>query len=204
MGSHVSVTTSPPPAATEQPEKQSAVLSQYKNNSHPVVDLALRLFLFITSLVAIIVMLISKQTKLIQVTPGHAVLLTGKFSYIPSFIYLITALSVVCLYSIITGALSVLALMKPGGISTKLQFHFVMFDALLLGIMASATGAATGVAYTGIKGNSHTGWNKMCTTYDSFCFRAAASILLSLISSITILLLVLLSTHMLYKKTTRR
>ncbi|CAI9284740.1 unnamed protein product [Lactuca saligna] len=202
MGSHVSVTTSPPPAAAEQPEKQS--LSQYKNNSHPVVDLALRVFLFITSLVAIIVMLISKQTKLIQVTPNHAVLLTGKFSYIPSFIYLITALSVVCLYSIVTGALSVLALMKPGGISTKLQFHFVMFDALLLGIMASATGAASGVSYTGIKGNSHTGWNKMCTTYDSFCFRAAASILLSLISSITILLLVLFSTHMLYKKTTRR
>ncbi|KAI3690536.1 hypothetical protein L2E82_48614 [Cichorium intybus] len=202
MGS--SDTKTPPPAAAEQPMKQSAPPPQYKCNSRPVVDVALRVLLFATALVAIIVIATSKQTKMIPVAPGLAVPLTAKFNYVPSYIYLVTALSVACLYSIVTGALSVLALTKPGGISTKMQFHFVMFDALLLGIVASATGAAIGVSYIGLKGNSHTGWTKICNTYDSFCMYSAASILLALISSITLLLLVWLSIYVLYKKTTRR
>ncbi|KAI3756080.1 hypothetical protein L1987_55893 [Smallanthus sonchifolius] len=114
------------------------------------------------------------------------------------------ALSVASLYGIITGVLSALALMKPEGISTKLQFHFVMFDALLLGIVAAATGATGGVAYIGLKGNSHTRWNKICNTYGSFCFHFASSILFSLISSITLLLLVWFSLYVLSKKIARR
>ncbi|KAI3703672.1 hypothetical protein L1987_73864 [Smallanthus sonchifolius] len=126
-----------------------------KSSMGLVVDVALRVLLLATGLVAIIVMVTSKQTKMIPVAQGLAVPLDAKFNQSPAFIYFVAALSVACLYSVITFVLSVLALMR-GGISTKMQFHFVMFDALLLGIVAAATGAAGGVAYIGLKGNSHT------------------------------------------------
>ncbi|KAK1417889.1 hypothetical protein QVD17_27024 [Tagetes erecta] len=187
----------------EAPLKTSAPQADYNRSKGLVVDVALRFLLFATALVALIVMVTSKQTKMIPVAPGLAVPLDANFNQSPAFIYFVAALSVASLYSIVTVALSILALMK-GGISTKLQFHFVMFDALLLGIVAAATGTAGGVAYVGLKGNSHTRWNKICNTYGSFCFHVAASILLSLISSISLLLLVWLSIYVLFKKIARR
>lgn len=165
-----------------------------------VVDVLLRVLLFVTALVAIIVIVTSKQTKLIPVAPGLAIPLTAKFNQLPAFIYFVAALSVACLYSIVTGGLSVLALMKPGG-GLMLQFQFLIFDALVLGIVAAATGAAGGVGYIAFKGNSHARWSKVCDTYGSFCSRSAASIFLSLVSSITLLLLVWLSIYVLSKKT---
>nr|GEV48988.1 CASP-like protein 1 [Tanacetum cinerariifolium] len=114
------------------------------------------------------------------------------------------SLSVACLYSTISGVLSILTSMKTGGKTSNLQFYFVIFDVLLLGIMASATGAAGGVAYIGLKGNSHTGWTKVCNVYGFFCFHFAASIFLSLLSSIILLLLVWLSIYVLFKKITRQ
>lgn len=75
---------------------------------------------------------------------------------------------------------------------------------LLLGIVASATGASAGVGYIGLKGNSHSGYNKICNRFDTYCLHTGASILLSLIASITLLLLVWLSGYTLSKKIARR
>ncbi|KVH91392.1 CASP-like protein 1 [Cynara cardunculus var. scolymus] len=190
-------------AATPPPEyNRSRGSASFKK--HALLDVLLRVLLFATALIGIIVMVTSEETKQIPVAPGLAVTRTAKFSNSPAYIYFVAALSVAGLYSIITGLVSVLSLMKPGGISTKLQLHFVMLDALLLGIVAAATGSSGGVGYIGLKGNSHSRWNKICHTYGSYCFHFAASILLSLISSITLLLLVWLSIYVLSKKIARR
>lgn len=66
--------------------------------------------------------------------------------------------------------------------------------------MAAATGAAGGVAYIGLKGNSHVGWKKVCNVYDEFCRHLGASIAVSLFGSIVLVLLVLLSVYSLSKK----
>ncbi|KAI3692495.1 hypothetical protein L6452_32311 [Arctium lappa] len=206
-------TATPPHAAgsMEVPLKTSLAPPEYNGSSggggfkkHALLDVLLRVLLFATSLIGIIVMVTSEQTKRIPVAPGISVTRTAKFSNSPAYINFVATLSVAGLYSIITGLVSGLALMKPGGISTKLQFHFVMLDALLLGIVAASTGAAGGVGYIGLKGNSHSRWNKICHTYGSYCFHFASSILLSLISSITLLLLVWLSIYVLSKKIARR
>ncbi|GJT98029.1 CASP-like protein 1 [Tanacetum coccineum] len=190
--------------AQEAPLKSSTHEHEYKSSFGLVADVALRVLLFATALVAIIVMVTSEQTKKIPVAPGISISRAAKFNHAPAFIYFVAALSVACLYSIITGALSAFALLKSDGHSTKMQAHFVMFDALLLGIVAAATGAAGGVAYIGLKGNSHTNWKKICHTYGSFCFHFSASLILSLISAITLLLLVWLSVYVLSKKVARR
>jgi uncharacterized protein (TIGR01569 family) len=67
-------------------------------------------------------------------------------------------------------------------------------------IMASAVGTAGGIAYVALKGNTHTHWLKICGTYGNFCRYMGASIFLSLIASIILVLLVVLSAYSLYKR----
>ncbi|KAK1430823.1 hypothetical protein QVD17_13860 [Tagetes erecta] len=190
----IDTTTAPPSATTGKPSKPSP------DRIGPVVDVGLRFLLFATALVAVIVMVTSKQSKLVTLVPGLSIHVVAKFSQSPAYVYFVAALSVACLHSVITGVLSVLVVLKPGGNSTTLQSHFVILDALLLGIVAAATGAAGGVGYIGYKGNSHTQWQKVCNHVGSFCAHFAVSIFLSLISSITLLLLVWLSVYTLSKK----
>ena len=71
---------------------------------------------------------------------------------------------------------------------------------VFVGIVASATGAAGAVAYIGLKGNSHVGWNKICGVYDKFCRYIGCSIALSSIAAILLVLLSMMSAFTLYKK----
>lgn len=71
---------------------------------------------------------------------------------------------------------------------------------LLLGIVASATGAAGSVTYIGLKGNTYVGWREICTLYGKFCRYLGASIGVSLFASVMLVLLVLLSVYSLSKK----
>ncbi|KAK6122950.1 hypothetical protein DH2020_043310 [Rehmannia glutinosa] len=156
-----------------------------------LAEVVLRFLLFASALVAVVVMVTSKQTK----NPLPA----AKFNHSPAFIYFVAALSVAGLYSIITTLLSFYALLKPG-CCPKVLSHFVIFDVLLLGIVAAATGTAGAVAYIGLKGNSHVGWRKICNVYDDFCKHVGASVFVSLFASIVLAFLVLLSVYALSKK----
>lgn len=76
----------------------------------------------------------------------------------------------------------------------------VLFLQLLLGIVGAATGSAGAIAYTGLKGNSHLGWGKVCDVFDKFCTYVAVSVAASLFASVVLALLVLLSLYTLSKK----
>lgn len=72
---------------------------------------------------------------------------------------------------------------------------------LILGIIASATGTAGGVAYLGLKGNSHVvGWNKICHVYDKFCRHVGASIAVALFGSVVTVLLIWLSAYSIHSR----
>ncbi|KAI3469438.1 hypothetical protein Pfo_026101 [Paulownia fortunei] len=165
-----------------------------------LVDVVLRFLLFASALVAVVVMVTSKQTLLLPIPfPPFQIYRSAKFKHSPAFIYFVAAFSAAGLYSIITTLLSFYALLKPG-CYLKLVSHFVIFDVLLLGIVAAATGAAGAVAYIGLKGNSHVQWGKICNLYDDFCKHIGASLAVSLFGSIVLALLVLLSVYSLSKK----
>ncbi|KAL7601406.1 hypothetical protein Lser_V15G22567 [Lactuca serriola] len=200
---HAAVSMEVPLKTSAPPPEYSATRGAGGSKKHAVVDVFFRVVLFATSVAAIVLLVISNQTELIPIAPGIAISRTGKFSHSPAHINLLATLSTAALYSIITGLISVFALRKPGGTSTKLKFHFVIVDSLLLGIMAAATGASGGVSYVGLKGNSHSRWNEICDTYDTYCIRVGASIALSLVSSVTLLLLVWINTYALSKKIAR-
>ncbi|GFZ08970.1 CASP-like protein [Actinidia chinensis var. chinensis] len=193
----------PEPEKVAPPPEAAAPPMECAPRDHSVVaDVVLRLLLFACSVVAVVVMVTSKQTEVVgrlPVAPFSPVFKPAKFNHSPAFIYFVAALSVAGLYSLITTVVSFLALLKPG-YSTKLIPHFVIFDVLVLGIVASATGTAGGVAYIGLKGNSHVMWNKVCNVYDKFCQHIAASVGVSLVASIVLVLLVFLSVYSLSKK----
>lgn len=71
---------------------------------------------------------------------------------------------------------------------------------VMLGLVASATGTAGGVAYIGLKGNSHTGWMKVCNVYDKFCRHLAGSIAVALFASFVLVFLIILSVFSLHRK----
>ncbi|XVF28406.1 hypothetical protein REPUB_Repub15cG0026800 [Reevesia pubescens] len=169
--------------------------------NYSVVDVALRVLLFAASLSSVVVMVTSKQTELVPVPglPNVRLPLPAKFNHSPAFIYFIAALSVTGFYSIITTLASVSLILKPTYTKSFLLV-FAFLDALFVGIVASATGAAGSVAYIGLKGNSHVGWNKICGVYDKFCRHIGSSVALSLFAAILLVLLTMMSTFSLYKK----
>ncbi|KAI3692482.1 hypothetical protein L6452_32298 [Arctium lappa] len=205
----VNDTTAPPHATVdmEVPMKSSAppppgykAATAGAGDHDWVVEATLRALLCVTSLAGVIVMVTSKQTEMIPISPTMAVPMDAKFNHSASYIYYVAALSVAFLYSIVTGASSVLALKNAGGSSVKRQFHMVILDSLLFGIVASAAGATTAVSYIGLKGNSHSRWHEICHVYDSYCRHLKGSISLSLMSSIELLLLIWLAFYVLSKK----
>lgn len=76
----------------------------------------------------------------------------------------------------------------------------VMMTQLILGVVVSATGAAGGVAYVGLKGNEHVQWQKVCNVFDKYCRHIAGSLAVSLFASVVLVLLIWLSAFTLHKK----
>ncbi|XP_071727359.1 CASP-like protein 1 [Rutidosis leptorrhynchoides] len=160
----------------QPPEHMVANKENGVNKSHGVLDVALRVVLSMSALAAVIVMVTSKQSKLIHFSPTLALPLDANWTQVPSYIYFVVALLVACVYSIVTGLQSLSALKLTGGRSTKKQFHVAIVDSLLFGIVSSAMGATMGVAYIGLRGNKYSYWKEICNAYGSFCHHLAASI----------------------------
>jgi uncharacterized protein (TIGR01569 family) len=66
--------------------------------------------------------------------------------------------------------------------------------------MASATGSAGGVAWIGLKGNTHTNWTKICNIYGNFCRHIGSSVFLGLVASVILVLLTILNAYCLYRR----
>lgn len=162
-------------------------------------DIILRFLLFAASLVAVVVTVTANQTTILPLPSGPTPW-PAKFRYTPAFVYFVAAFSVSGLYSIITILASLYVIKKPT-LKTKLLLYFIFWDVLILGITASATGTAGGIAYLGLKGNSHVvGWNKICNRYDKFCRHVGASIGVALFGSIVTVLLIWVSAYSIHSR----
>ncbi|XP_050116991.1 CASP-like protein 1D1 [Malus sylvestris] len=159
-----------------------------------LADVALRFLVFAASLTSVLVMVTSKQTVFRGRFPVKA-----KFNHSPAFIYFVAALSVAGLYALLTTLASISVIWKPI-CPPKMLLHFAFLDVLILGLVASATGTAGGVAYIGYKGNEHVMWQKVCSAFDKYCKHIAGSLATSLFASVLLVLLVWLSTFTLHKK----
>ncbi|KAL0329680.1 UNVERIFIED_CONTAM: CASP-like protein IN26 [Sesamum radiatum] len=194
------------PEPVKAPEKEAPPLEMRGPAEKPLSglfglgDVVLRFLLFASALVAVILLVTSNQTKRIPIpVPPYLIPRTAKFTQAPALIYYIAAISVAGFYGAITTLISLYALTKPGSFP-RVVSNFVIFDVLLLGIVAAAVGAAGAIGYTGLKGNSHVQWGKLCNVYGYFCRHISASISVSLFGSIVLTLLILLSVYALSKR----
>ncbi|KAF0909317.1 hypothetical protein E2562_034957 [Oryza meyeriana var. granulata] len=173
------------------------------NNSG--AHLALRALLFSVSLSALVVLVTAKQTVMVPVVlrPPQVVIapVPAKFTHSPAFIYLLAALCATCFYSLITAISSLRLLSSSSACSAKTLFLLILLDVLYAGVMASATGTAGAVAWLGLKGNSHSRWNKICNVYGKFCRHIGSSTILALVASIVLVLLAFLNAYSLYRRT---
>nr|CAB3452660.1 unnamed protein product [Digitaria exilis] len=150
-------------------------------------DVALRALLFAVTLAGLVVLATAKQTVLFPVPLlGVVVPMPAKFKDSPAFI-LLTAVG-----KLVSGS---------SASTAKNIFLLLLLDVLYAAVMASATGSAGGVAWIGLKGNSHTRWNKICDAYGNFCRHIGSSVFLSLIASIILVLLAAINAHSLYRRT---
>ncbi|KGN57070.1 CASP-like protein 1D1 [Cucumis sativus] len=173
----------PPPPSTAAPGGMNLFL----------VGVVLRFVVFAAAVSSVVVMVTSKQTvvnKLRGVPPGFPV--EAKFDDSPAFRYFVAALSVAAFYSLVTGLSSLFVIAKPN-CHTKSLLHYAIWDTFILGVVASATGAAGGVAYIGLKGNTHVRWDKVCYAFDKFCRHVGASLATSLFASVVMVLLIWIS-----------
>ncbi|CAN6171721.1 unnamed protein product [Urochloa humidicola] len=169
----------------------------------PGADLALRALLFAVTLAGLVVLATAKQTVVFPVTLPQVpqvlfVSMPAKFKDSPALIYLLVVLCVTCLYSLLT-ALGSLKLIS-GSSTPKTLFLLLLLDVFYAAVMASAMGSAGGVAWIGLKGNSHTRWNKICNTYGKFCRHIGGAVFLGLVASIVLVLLAALNAHSLYRR----
>ncbi|KAL8158055.1 hypothetical protein AgCh_002678 [Apium graveolens] len=183
------------------PESQS-MSQDHKKNGYgstelakyaAVVEVVLRFTLFLTSLAPVLLLATSKQTVFFRLPfPPYGVSVSAKFTDMPALVYEISALSVACLYSIITGLLSIFAYIKGANRSAKLMFNIFVMDMLLFGIVAAAAGAGGEAAYIGLRGNKAAKWPKICTTFDTFCLHVGFSCLTSSFAAMTLIFLIIL------------
>lgn len=183
-------------------EQPAAVAAGSSNYSCIGADVGLRVLLLAASIVAVVLMVTSKQTEIIPVPtiPGLTIANPAKFDDSAAFVFFVAALSFAGLYSIITTIASLTALGKSS-VPAKYFWILAVHDLLVLGLVAAATGTAGGVAYIGLKGNSHVNWGKICNVYDKFCRFIGSSIAVSLFAAVVLVLLVAINVYSLYRRT---
>ena len=189
-------------ASIEQP---ACKISDERRRSKPTVnlfkaDLALRLLLLVAAVAVLVLMLTGDQTVHFGIPfSSFSLTLSAKYNYSPAFVYLLVALAVAAVYSLLTAVVAALSVRKPSP-PAKLLFLLTLLDVIMLGVVASATGAGASVGYVGLKGNSHTGWMKICNIYGDFCRHVGVATIVSLVSSFILILLVIISTYSLYRR----
>ncbi|XP_077219197.1 CASP-like protein 1E2 [Tasmannia lanceolata] len=156
-------------------------------------DFLLRIAAVVTTLVAAIVMGVAKETKLI---PLLGLSVTAKWHYSSAIVFFVVVNSIACAYAAISLVLSIANRTATGGLALCL----IIFDLTVTALLFSAVGAASTIGVLGYNGNSHLNWNKVCTGFDKFCHQLTASIVISLVGSVIFLLMTILSTMNLHRR----
>ncbi|KAK9136996.1 hypothetical protein Sjap_007590 [Stephania japonica] len=165
------------------------------------MELSLRVLLFASTLTALILMATSKETEVVLVPVLNIpVIRPAKFTHSPALIYFVAATAVASFYSLATIFGTLYRILKPYPTTPLLLLYYIIWEVVILGILTAATGSAGGVAYIGLRGNTHVGWTKVCSTYSKFCKHAGSAVIISLFANVLLVLLIFLSAHSLYRR----
>ncbi|KAI3864164.1 hypothetical protein MKW98_031756 [Papaver atlanticum] len=160
--------------------------SYAKSVASITASLGVRKLLFWTVFVAAIVVHTSKQT-VDDYSYGSK---TTKYTHYPAYKYFLSVLWIVFAYTFFAAINSGIC----GRSGNKYFLLSLLFcDAIMLTLLASATGTAGAVLFIGTNGNSHDGWSKTCNVFDKFCRYMWASFGLSIFACFLLVWIIVLS-----------
>ncbi|KAF9622391.1 hypothetical protein IFM89_031194 [Coptis chinensis] len=141
----------------------------------------------ITTLVAIVLMTISKQKIHIF---GFDV--DAKFSYTPAFKFYVATNIVACVFAVLSFSVLLrnVRLANPG---RKMHYIIFLLDLAVMVFVLIGSAAATAIGYLGRYGNSHAGWMPICDHFGKFCHKTMASLVFSYISVLLFTILIIWS-----------
>ncbi|XAR50373.1 hypothetical protein NMG60_11004676 [Bertholletia excelsa] len=137
------------------------------------------------SLAAAWIMFANKQCADVFGIPFDA-----RYSYFTAFEYFAIANLFVCIFSLLSLVASILLARSAG---PNIYYYMFLHDLVMLILVISGSAAATAIGMVGKYGNTHTGWIKLCDTFDKFCDRTVISFGLSYLCCFLYLLLVVIS-----------
>uniref|UniRef100_A0A7N0T432 CASP-like protein n=1 Tax=Kalanchoe fedtschenkoi TaxID=63787 RepID=A0A7N0T432_KALFE len=165
-------------------------------------EVVLRLMGFVLTIMGAILVGFDRQTRtwLLEAganLPPLELQITAKYQYMSTMVFFVIANAIVCTYAAVSLAFYLMA-SRDGKCS--LSHVLIVTDALIMGFLLSADGAAAAVGIIGRDGNSHLQWHRVCYMFNKFCNQGAAAVVLSTLGSVCLLLLVALSASNLHKK----
>lgn len=140
---------------------------------------------------------ISEQNYCLVTIHGCLILLVWNFlSCFMVIRYFVAVNAAVCAYTTLSLLLSMVG--KTG--KSSLAILIILLDLVFLVLLSSGIGAGSAVGVLGAKGNTHVGWKKVCNYYGKFCRHVAASLLVSFVGMVGLLLLIILAVLNVYRR----
>ncbi|EOA18092.1 hypothetical protein CARUB_v10006548mg [Capsella rubella] len=154
------------------------------------VLLGLRIFAFMATLAAAIVMSLNKETKtLVVATIGTLPIkatITAKFQHTPAFVFFVIANVMVSFHNLLMIALQIfIPKLEQKGLHL---LSIAILDMLNATLVSAAANAAVFVAEVGKNGNKHAKWNKVCDRFATYCDHGAGAIIAAFAGVILMLL----------------
>ncbi|KAA0057743.1 CASP-like protein 1F2 [Cucumis melo var. makuwa] len=162
-------------------------------NLHLCSQIILRVLVISSTLAATWIILTAKQSVLVFGIPFDA-----RYNYSSAFEFFAFANAIASAFCFLSLCFLIFSSTRPSS-STPPNFYILFFfrlhDLLMMGLVLSGCSAATAIGYVGKYGNTHAGWSPICNHFPSFCNRVTASIAISYLSVICLLILTILSLH---------
>uniref|UniRef100_A0A1J3FLP6 CASP-like protein n=2 Tax=Noccaea caerulescens TaxID=107243 RepID=A0A1J3FLP6_NOCCA len=153
--------------------------------------LGLRIFAFVATLAAAIVMSLNKETKTFVVATIGTIpikaTLTAKFQHTPAFVFFVIANVMVSFHNLLMIALQIF--------SRKLEnkgfrlLSVAILDMLNATLVSAAANAGAFMAELGKNGNKHAKWNKICDRFATYCDHGAGALVAAFAGVILMLLI---------------
>ncbi|KAI3821930.1 hypothetical protein L1987_09506 [Smallanthus sonchifolius] len=164
-------------------------------------DLTVRLLALALTLVAAVLLGVSKETTTVSITlvsslPPVDLPVTAKWTQMSAFVYFVIANAIACSY----GATSLILILVTRGRNKLVSLTVTILDLVMVGLLFSTIGATGSIGLIAYKGNSHVQWDKVCNVFGKFCNQIAVALFLSFAGSIAYLVLIVLAALKLHKK----
>ncbi|CAI0468678.1 unnamed protein product [Linum tenue] len=139
------------------------------------VTVILRLIALAATVVAVVIMVTSKET-------AHVLNLTftAKFTHTPAFKYYVVAEAIAGVYTIVALLLSSRSLLAR---------LILILDVVVAMVLTSSISAALAIAQVGKHGNSHAGWLPICGQVPHYCDKLIISLVAGFVAALVYLLL---------------